>query len=42
MDINRNSVGVTLHRAKQRLKEILQPYFNEVNMKEGEKYEFEQ
>jgi RNA polymerase sigma-70 factor (ECF subfamily) len=40
LDINRNSVGVTLHRAKQKLKELLEPYFGELIETQGEKYEY--
>lgn len=39
MDLNRNSVGVTLHRAKMRLKELLEPYIGEYANSIGEKYE---
>ncbi|OGU59177.1 MAG: hypothetical protein A2X64_07260 [Ignavibacteria bacterium GWF2_33_9] len=39
MEINRNSVGVTLHRAKSKLKEILEPYINEISINEDEYYE---
>jgi RNA polymerase sigma-70 factor (ECF subfamily) len=40
MELKRNSVGVLLHRAKQRLKEILEPYFSEMVVKESEHYEY--
>lgn len=40
LGINKNSVGVILFRAKKKMREILLPFFEEFNQKEGEKYEF--